>query len=92
MSTFVMIGKYAADSLGAISAARTASARAIVEANGGKLKAAYALLGESDVLLIADLPGVEAAIQSSVALSKELGIAFNTSPALAAEAFDSLVG
>lgn len=92
MTTFVMVGKYSADALNAISAARTEAAKKLVEANGGKITAAYALLGANDVLIIAELPNVEAAVKTSVALSKELGISFNTSPAISAEAFDALVG
>lgn len=92
MATFVMLGKYSSESLGSISAARTEAAKKLVEANGGKLTAAYAMLGDNDVLLIVDLPGVEAAVKTSVGLSKELGIAFTTSPAITAETFDSIVG
>jgi len=92
MSTFVMLGKYATGSLGAISAARTETAKKILASNGGKLTAGYAMLGENDVLLVVELPGMDAAIKASVALCKELGIAFKTSPAVSAEVFDKLVG
>ncbi len=92
MATFVMVGKYGAGALGAISAKRTEAAKKIIEGNGGKLQAGYATLGEDDVLLIVDLPTIEAAIKTSVALSKELGISFNTSPAVPVDVFDKLVG
>lgn len=92
MATFVMVGKYSAGALGAISAKRTEAAKQIIEGNGGKLQAGYATLGEDDVLLIVDLPTIEAAIKTSVALSKELGISFNTSPAVPVDVFDKLVG
>jgi uncharacterized protein with GYD domain len=91
MATFVMVGRYASASLGAVSAARTEAAKKIVAANGGKITAGYAMLGENDVLLIVDLPSVEAAIKTSVDLARELGISFNTAPAITVEAFDKLV-
>jgi len=92
MTTFVMVGKYSSEALGSISAARTEAARKLIESNGGKLVSAYATLGATDVLLIVELPSVEAAVKTSVALSKQLGIAFSTSPAVPADVFDSLVG
>jgi hypothetical protein len=42
------------------------------------------------LLLIVDLPGVEAAMQTSVALSKQTGISFCSSPAITVEEFDKL--
>ncbi len=91
MATFVMIGKYVAGSLAAISAARTEKAKKIIQDNGGSLKAAYALLGDSDVLLLVELPDVEKAVKVSVSLAKELGIAFSTLPAIPVEVFDKLM-
>jgi uncharacterized protein with GYD domain len=58
---------------------------------GGKLVAAYATMGETDLLVIVEFPGVGEAIRASVALNKALGIAFSTVPAIRVEEFDKLV-
>ena len=50
------------------------------------------MLGMADLLVIVDLPGVEAAMQTSVALSKMTGISFCTHPAVSVEEFDQLMG
>jgi uncharacterized protein with GYD domain len=58
----------------------------------GDLISGYALLGQHDLVLIAELPDTEHAIKASVELSKLTGIAFTTSPAVAVEDFDKLIG
>ena len=90
MSTFFMFGRYTPAAIENISAARTAKANSIVESNGGKMKAAYALLGEDDLVLIVDLPDTESAVKVSLALHRETGVAFRTCPAVDVEAFDKL--
>jgi uncharacterized protein with GYD domain len=90
MATFLMFGKYSQESVGKISAARTDDTVALIEKNGGKLDAGYALLGEKDLVLIVEMPDTEAAMKTSVALSKMLGIGFSTAPAISVEAFDKL--
>jgi hypothetical protein len=40
---------------------------------------------------VVTLPSLEAALKASVALSKQTGIAFTTSPAISVEEFDKLV-
>lgn len=92
MATFVMTGKYTAGSVKDISSDRTATANEIAEKCGGKITAAYATMGQSDLLFITEFPGVGEAIQASVALNKALGIAFSTTPALAVADFDKLIG
>jgi uncharacterized protein with GYD domain len=92
MPTYVMIGKYAGGAIGAISAQRTNAARQILKDCGGSLVTGYATLGASDVLLICELPNTEAAIVASIGLTKGLGIAFSTTPAVPVEEFDKLVG
>lgn len=92
MTTFVMIGNYTGGSIGCISSQRTDEARSILQSCGGKLVAGYATLGESDVVLICELPGTEAAFKASIALTKALGISFRTAPALSVDVFDKLVG
>jgi uncharacterized protein with GYD domain len=92
MATFLMFGKYSAEGVKGISAQRTKKATELVKKHGGQIKDIYAMLGMSDLLLIVDLPTVEAAIQTSVALGKMIGISFCTSPAVTVEEFDKLVG
>ena len=92
MATFMMFGKYSSDALKGISAERTSKAADLLKRHGGEITAMYALLGTNDLLLIVDLPGVEQAMQASVALNKTTGIAFTTSPAMKVEEFDKLMG
>ena len=92
MPTFLVLGKYSMDAVKEISAARTVEATKVIGDAGGKVKAGYALLGEHDVVLIVDFPGVKEAMKTSVELTKLLGIGFTTSPAVTIEEFDELVG
>lgn len=91
MSIYFLFGSYSQKAVGKISAERTEQAADIIEANGGKLESAYALLGEYDLVLIVKLPGNAEAITASVALSKAFGIGFTTAPAISVEDFDKLV-
>jgi uncharacterized protein with GYD domain len=90
MGTFIMFGKYSIDALGKISAARTKSANSILGECGGVLKAGYALLGETDLVLIVEFPSMEKALKASVAMGRQLGIAFRTAPAVSVDEFDKL--
>jgi uncharacterized protein with GYD domain len=92
MATFFMFGEYSKEAVEKISTERTDDTIALIEKNGGKLTAGYALLGEKDLVLIVDLPDTAAAIKTSVALSKMLGIGFSTLPAVTIETFDQLIG
>ncbi len=92
MPAYVMFGKYSHESIKNISAKRTADATAVIKANGGDLKAGYALLGEPDLVMIVEFPGPEQAMKASVGLTRLLGIAFSTAPALSFADFDKLVG
>jgi len=87
-----MFGKYSPGSIKEISAERTQKATQLISDNGGSVKSGYVLLGETDLVLVADFPGNEAAIKASVGLAKLLGIAFSTAPAVSLEEFDKLVG
>jgi len=91
MPTFFMFGKYSIDALKEISAERTKNATAIVGDCGGEIKAGYALLGETDLVLIVDFPGMKEAMKASVELTKLLGISFTTAPAVTVEEFDKLI-
>lgn len=90
MATYVMFGKYSAEALKGINAKRTDEAKALIKKHGGELKAGYAMLGGTDLLLIVDLPDTARAMAASAALARLTGIAFTTSPALSVEEFDKL--
>lgn len=92
MTTFIMTGKYSAEAIKQISGERTTIALEIVKQCGGKFVAAYATMGDTDLLAIVEFPGVNEAMKASVALNKALGISFSTVPALRVEDFDKLVG
>jgi uncharacterized protein with GYD domain len=91
MTTFIMFGKYSTEALGKISATRTKSATVILGDCGGVLKAAYALLGETDLIAVVEFPNIEKALKASVTLGRHLGIAFKTAPAVNLEEFDKLI-
>lgn len=91
MPTFLMFGKYSAEAIKAMSPARTQSTVNLLKQMGGEVKTMYAVLGEVDLVFVVTLPGIEAAIKASVALSKQTGIAFTTCPAVTVEEFDQFV-
>ena len=92
MPTFILFGEYSHESIKAISAERTQKATKVIADSGGSVKAGYALLGETDLLVITEFPSNEQAMKASVGLAKLLGIAFTTAPAVSMEEFDKLVG
>ena len=91
MATFFMFGKYSAQAVKEMSPGRTQKAVDLIKKLGGEVKGMYALLGESDLVLIVTLPGIEAAMKASLALSKMTGIGFTTSPAVTVEQFDKII-
>ena len=91
MATFLMFGKYSAEGVKGISSQRTKKAADLIKKQGGQVKGIYAMLGMADLLLIVDLPGVEAAMQTSVALGKLTGVSFCTHPAVSVEEFDQMM-
>ena len=92
MATFFLFGKYSIEGVKDIKAARTQKANALIEQNGGKVQAGYALLGRYDLVLITEFPDFKQAMKTSVELAKLLGIGFTTAPAVSMEEFDRLVG
>ncbi|MGD0653673.1 MAG: GYD domain-containing protein [Thermoguttaceae bacterium] len=90
MATFIMLGKYTPQALADLSPQRTDKAVALIKKYKGELVSMYAALGENDLVLILEFPGVEEAMKASIALTKMSGIAFNTSPILPVEEFDKL--
>ena len=91
MTTYIMMGKYSIDSIGKMNAARTKRGKEIIASCEGELKAGYAILGERDLVLIAEFPTTEQAIKASTNLSKELGIGFSSAPAISIEDFDKII-
>ena len=90
MTTFIMQGKYSAESVKKISKGRTVDAIKIIKQGKGKLVAAYAVMGETDLLFITEFPGIAEAMKASIALNKKLGISFATLPAVQVDEFDKL--
>jgi len=90
MATYILFGNYTQASINDISADRTNQTKSLIEKNGGKLEAGYALLGDVDLILIVDFPDADHAMKTSVALSKLLGVGFSTHPAVTIAAFDKL--
>jgi len=92
MATFLMFGKYSAQAMKEMSPERTQKAVGLIKQLGGEVKAMYALLGETDLLFVVTLPGIEQAFKASLALGKMTGISFTTAPAVTVEEFDKLIG
>jgi uncharacterized protein with GYD domain len=91
MSTFIMLGNYTAKSLDEMSSERTMVTVNLVKSFGGEIKDMYALLGQNDILIIADFPSTEKAMKASIAINKSTGISFVTSPAVTVEEYDQLI-
>lgn len=91
MATFIMFGNYSAEALKGMSTARTQQIADAVKKYGGEVQGMYATLGGQDLVFIVSLPGVEQAMQASVALNKLTGISFTTSPAITAAEFDKIM-
>ena len=90
METFFLFGKYSQNALDKISSDRTRKAISTIQKLGGRVKSAYALLGDKDLVFIVNLPGPAQATVVSIALAKLTGISFTTSPAIPVEQFDKL--
>ena len=90
MTTYILFGKMTVNVVKDISSVGTMNATNIIEKYGGQIQALYALLGGADVLAIIDFPGMNEAMKASLELTKLLGIAFSTSPAMAIDEFDKL--
>ncbi len=91
MATFILFGKYSAEALKGMSPSRTQQITDAIQKFGGKVQGMYATLGAQDLVFILDLPGIEQAMQVSVALNKMTGIAFTTAPAVTAAEFDRIM-
>lgn len=85
-----MCGKYNPGSLQEISPDRTEKAKDLVEDNGGTVKAAYALLGDIDLLFVVNFASIKNVVKTSVDMGNLLNISFSTYPAMTVEEFDKL--
>jgi uncharacterized protein with GYD domain len=92
MSEFIMFGTYSEDAINAVSAERTEKSNEIIDNNGGTVKSIHALLGDTDLVIVADFPGNEEAMKASVELTRFTGISFVTCPSVSANRFDEIVG
>ena len=90
MAKFLMLGKYSAEATKEIDPKRTEKAMGIIKKHGGNLIEALILLGDHDLALCIELPGVPDAILVSVALTKLTGISFQTYPAITVTEFDKM--
>jgi uncharacterized protein with GYD domain len=91
MALYAMLGRYGSGSLQQASADRTKKAQELVKQRGGTIQAIYGLLGKHDLLVLADFPGIEEAMVASIALTKQIGIEFQTFLAVPVERFDQLL-
>jgi uncharacterized protein with GYD domain len=91
MSTYVLFGNYTPESIRGVSAKRTEEADKLIRSLGGEIKAGYALLGDTDLLFIVELPDNDTAIKASTGLTKLTGIGFRTAPAVTIKEFDRLL-
>ena len=92
MSTYILFGKYSPGSIKEISADRTQKAIQVIADSGGSVESGYALLGETDLVLVTEFPNNAQAMKASVGLAKLLGVGFTTAPAVSMDEFDKLVG
>ena len=92
MGTFFLTGRYSAEATKGISSERTKKARDVIRKLGGELKDAYALLGDSDLVLIVEMPNMTEAMKASILLSQQTGISFTTAAAVPVEEFDKMLG
>jgi uncharacterized protein with GYD domain len=90
MATYFLFGNYTAEAKKGMSAGRTEKANQLIKKFKGKVISVYALLGEKDLVIIAEFPGTEQALKSSVAISKLTGISFSTSEAIPVKDFDKM--
>ena len=91
METFFLTGTYTAEAIKGISSKRTADVTELIENIGGKVLSMYLLLGDKDLVIIAEFSGLKEAIQGSISISKMTGISFSTYPAITAKEFDEFM-
>ena len=70
MALFLMFGKYSPKSLKDAGSERTKEALDAIKKFKGQVEAMYATLGPNDLVVVADFPGTEEAMQAAIALTK----------------------
>ena len=90
MQTFFFFGNYTEKSIKSVSMRRTKAVRDLIKKMSGKLISIYALFGERDLVIIAELPDMDKALELSTRLFKLTDISFTTHPAFEVETFDKL--
>lgn len=90
MHTYYLLGKYTADAIRDISTDRTRRATEIIQQSKGEIILINALLGESDVAIVAQFPGNTEAARAAVAIARMTGISITTCPAMPIDDFDRL--
>jgi len=91
MPVYFLFGKYTQEGIKGMSPERTVEANKLIEKFGGKVKEIYALLGEIDLVIIAEFPGNAEVMKASIALTKLTNISFKTAPAVTVEEFDKMI-
>jgi anaerobic magnesium-protoporphyrin IX monomethyl ester cyclase len=75
---------------GQASAERTERAISAIDKFGRVVRSMHVPLGQCDLVILAEVPGVQDALNASVALRRSMGISFSTSEAVSVEEFDEL--
>ena len=80
--------RYTLEGVKGISSHRTGEVKETIKRGGGKHVAGYELLGEYDVLIIAEYPDEKAAIRATIEINKLIGASSHTMVAIPIEEFD----
>ena len=96
MPKYLIQASYSADGLKGLqkdkASGRRAAVASAVEAMGGKLDAVYYCLGDYDVMVIVDLPNIQAATALSVGVSASGLVHTKTTALLTVEETDQALG
>jgi uncharacterized protein with GYD domain len=90
MPTYVTLFRYTAEGFKDLSEARRQQQIRFMESHGGRVKAAYGLMGAWDVLFITDFPDEHSAMRALLATCQSGIGTTQTMPALPLEAFVQL--
>ena len=82
MSKFIMCGSCPPEALKEVGVGYKEKVVEVVSDCNGTIDAMYSTLGEFDLIIFADLPDVESAMNASIELNKLTGVAFSSSPAV----------
>jgi uncharacterized protein with GYD domain len=71
---------------------RIAAATQLIEGLGGTVESAYFAFGESDVVLIVDMPGSVAAAAAALTVTSSGAVSLTTTPLITPEEIDEAAG